>query len=96
MYESKEYGLLERREYEKEFGSPLNCRPACAYCGLTAKQTHGRFKGGEEVANGVESEVFEDGRHKYSEERWLLDLVRWLEIIYWAVQVQYKCMYIRR
>jgi hypothetical protein len=27
-------------------------------------QTHGRFKGGEEVANGVESEVFEDGRHK--------------------------------
>jgi hypothetical protein len=38
---------------------------------------------------------------KYSEERWLLDLFRWLEIIYWAVQVQYgddkqKCMSIRR
>uniref|UniRef100_A0A2N9EKK8 Uncharacterized protein n=1 Tax=Fagus sylvatica TaxID=28930 RepID=A0A2N9EKK8_FAGSY len=34
-----------------------------------SKQPHGRFKGGEEVANGVESEVFEDGRQKYSEER---------------------------
>jgi hypothetical protein len=33
-------------------------------CGSTVQQTNGRFKGGEEVANGIESRVFEDGRHK--------------------------------